>query len=70
MCWMTCGGCGHKGDFNAFCNTLIFGALPVDTYQCPACGLAIERRHGAPKVTASGYVVPGKIELTTVESRM
>lgn len=66
MPWMliTCGGCGHVGDFEGFVSTPVYGELPKNTFQCPACGLAIERRH-AP---LGRY--DGPVELVVVESRL
>lgn len=72
MPWMlmTCGGCGHQADIDEFCSTPIGGRLPKDTYQCPACHLAIIRQFGPPTVLPSGYVMPGKVELVRVQASL
>lgn len=67
--FITC-SCGHRADIDEFCTTPIFGALPKNVYQCPACHLAVERRMGPPTLLASGFVMPGKIEMVPVEVRM
>lgn len=71
MPWMhiTC-KCGHRDDIDAFTSTPIFGELPKNTFQCPACGLAIERRAGPGTLYGPGRFVPGPVELVVVESRL
>lgn len=58
--------CGHTGDFEAFTKTALTGDLPRDVFQCPKCRRAITRRHGPPKVLASGFVLPGEVRLVEV----
>jgi hypothetical protein len=73
MPWMmmTCGGCGHQDDIDEFCRTPISGELPRHVYQCPRCGLAIERRVSGPGTRyESGLYVPGPVELVRVEARL
>jgi ribosomal protein S27E len=73
MAWMhiACGGCGHEADIDAFTRTAVFGELPKNTFQCPACGLAIERRMSGPGVSyGPGRYVSGPVELVVVESRL
>lgn len=65
-----CGFCGDESRLDMFCATPVFGLLPKDTYQCPCCGVAFERRMGAPKVYESGFVIPGEIEIVKVQGFM
>jgi len=67
---ITCGACGHEDDYILFTRTPIFGDLPKDTFQCPACGIAIARRYGDPVVYESGFVAPGKMDVIIVEARL
>jgi len=67
---MSCGQCGHFDDIGRFTATAIFGELPRNQFQCPACGWAIERRHGKPEVCPSGWVMPGSVTLAPVGPRM
>lgn len=72
MPWMmmTCGACCHQADIDLFCRTTISGELPANTYQCPSCGHAIERRFGPPTLYPSGWVQPGRVELVPVAGRL
>jgi hypothetical protein len=73
MPWMniTCGRCFHEGDLDTFTATPIYGDLPPNTVQCPACGIAIEKRVSGPgQRYESGLYVHGPVELVVVESRM
>jgi hypothetical protein len=67
---MTCGTCGHFDAFDRFISTPVFGQLPRDTFQCPACGVAVQRQHGKPTVYKDGFVSPGPVSLVTVSSMM
>lgn len=42
---MTCGACGHFADLPAFITTPVFGELPRNQFQCPACKHAFTREH-------------------------
>lgn len=42
---MTCGACGHFGDLPTFISTPIFGDLPRNQFQCPACRHAFTREN-------------------------
>lgn len=73
MPWMlmTCGWCGHRADLDEFTRTPVGGDLPKNTFQCPACGRAFERRVSGPGVRyESGLYVPGPVELVPVPSRL
>jgi transposase len=73
MPWMlmSCGKCGHIDDIDAFCSTPIYGELTRGTYQCPACGIAIQLRISGPgTLSPSGLYVPGSVELVEVQSRL
>lgn len=72
MPWMLmiCGACSHQADIDLFCRTAISGELPKNTYQCPACGHAIERRFGPARLHPSGWVEPGTVQLVPVEGRL
>lgn len=73
MSWilMTCGGCGHTADIDEFCKTPVYGDLPRGTYQCPSCGLAIERRSAGKGVRyPSGLYVPAPVELVKNSSKL
>ena len=67
---MTCGKCGHFDAFDRFIATPIFGELPRNQFQCPACGWAVERKHGKPTVYPSGFVAPGAVTLAPVGARL
>ena len=64
MPWMniTCGKCGHTADLDQWSQTVITGELPLNTYQCPACGYAFERRTQKEQVWASGWVEPAQVK--------
>ena len=66
---LTCGQCHHFDDITRFTATAVFGQLPRNQYQCPACGWAVERKHGKATVHTSGFVVPGEISLVPVGAR-
>jgi len=66
-CTITCGYCHQSADLDQFCKAEIFGTLPKNVYQCPRCQRAFERRFGAPEVTESGFVLPGKVEIVEVQ---
>ncbi|MCP3177284.1 hypothetical protein MJO47_09255 [Desulfuromonas sp. KJ2020] len=73
MTWMniTCGKCGHQADIDEFTHTPISGPLPKNTFQCPTCMAAIERRTVGPgKLYESGLYVPGPVKLVAVDSRL
>lgn len=70
MWTITCGSCGHETDADRFCRTPMFGQLPKNTYQCPKCKTAFERRMAPATVLESGFVMPGKISLEKVEARL
>jgi hypothetical protein len=67
---MSCGRCGHFDDMARFTATAVFGELPRNQFQCPACGWAAERKHGAPTVYPSGFVAPGAVTLAPVGARL
>ena len=67
---MSCGACGHFDDMARFTATAVFGELPRNQFQCPACGWAVERRHGNPTVYPSGFVAPGEVTLAPVVARL
>jgi hypothetical protein len=67
---MSCGRCGHFDDMARFTATAVFGELPRNQFQCPACGWAVERKHGAPTVYPSGFVAPGAVTLAPVGARL
>lgn len=69
-CSITCGVCGQTNSVDAFCRTPIFGDMPKNQYQCPACHLAIERRMGESQLLPSGFVMPGKMEIVAIQARM
>lgn len=65
--------CGHTAPFDDFCRTLIAGALPAGQYQCPACGFAWQRKESEHRLIWAGdesLVIPGKMEIVTIESRL
>lgn len=68
MPWMkmTCGECGHTADIDKWTKTPVAGDLPRNTYQCPACKYAFERRQAKPTVYPNGFVMPGAISLVRV----
>lgn len=73
MSWMqiTCGQCGQASDFDDFTRTPVGGALPRNTFQCPACGYAFERRStGQGTLFPSGLYVPGPVSLVPVDGRL
>jgi hypothetical protein len=41
---MTCGACGHFDDLSRFVSTPVYGDLPVNQFQCPACKHAFRRQ--------------------------
>ena len=41
---MTCGACGHFDDISRFVATPVYGELPVNQFQCPACKHAFQRQ--------------------------
>jgi hypothetical protein len=67
---VSCGACGHFDDMARFTATAVFGELPRDQFQCPACGWAVERKHGKPTVYPSGFVAPGAVTLALVGARL
>ena len=67
---LSCGRCGHQADLDDWCSTPISGPLPKNTYQCPNCRTAIERRATPGTLYESGLYVPGPVELVVVNSRM
>ncbi len=46
MCNLHCGACGHSADLGEFCRTTMGGELPSGHYQCPACSIAWQVKHG------------------------
>lgn len=40
----SCGVCGHRASIDEWSATEISGALPLDVYQCPKCGVAVRKR--------------------------
>lgn len=74
MAWMmlTC-QCGHQADIDAFCKTTISGNLPNGHFQCPACGVAWKRRESEHRIIRAGkeaMIIPGKVEIITIQSRL
>lgn len=67
---MSCGACGHFDDIARFMETAVFGELPRNQFQCPACGLAVERKQSKPKLHPSGFEEPGEVTLETVNARL
>lgn len=67
---LSCGRCGHFDDISRFTRTPVFGELPRNNYQCPACGWAVERKHGKATVHACGFVEPGDVTLVPVGARL
>ncbi len=54
--FLTCGQCAGQ--------TLLIEmsrCLPTDPFECRHCGAILARRHAAPTVYPTGFVVPGKI---------
>ena len=72
MTWMniSCAKCGHVADIDLFTRTPISGELPDNTYQCPACQYAIERRAAPGTRYDSGLYVPGPVRLVPVDARL
>lgn len=72
MPWMTitCGKCGHEADIDEWTTTPVSGKLPRNTFQCPQCKLAFERKHGKPTVYKSGFIMPGPVSLIPVGARL
>jgi len=68
-CLLTC-TCGHTADLDAFTTTPVYGQLPKNTFQCPACRRAIERRMGKPILHPSGWVQPGDMIVVPVDGRL
>jgi len=74
MCWMmlTC-KCGHQADIDLFCKTVISGDLPNGHFQCPACGFAWRRKESEHRLITAGsesMIIPGKVEIVAIESRL
>lgn len=67
---LSCGACGHFDDMARFTATSVFGELPRNQFQCPACGWSVERKHGKPTVYPSGFVAPGEVTLEPVGARL
>ena len=72
MTWMdiSCGKCGHVADIGQFTSTPLGGNLPDNTYQCPACQYAIQRRAAPGKHYDSGLYVPGAVRFVQVDARL
>jgi hypothetical protein len=56
-----CGACGGSTLLAAMPAT-----LPADHFQCLHCGEIHARRHGAPTIYPSGFVMPGKITVERI----
>lgn len=67
---LTCGRCGHTAGLMDFTRTPVGGELPRGVYQCPQCGLALERVQGRPEVTPSGFVLPGPVTVRRVPAKL
>ena len=70
--WITC-KCGHTDEFDRFCQTTMFGALPPGQFQCPACSTAWQRKEGDYRVITAGdqsMFIAGRVEILTVEARL
>jgi hypothetical protein len=67
---LTCGTCGHKGEFDDFCKTPVGGDLPRGVYQCPVCNRAVRVTAGPGTRFPSGLYVPGPITLVPVDARL
>jgi hypothetical protein len=53
-----------------FCRTPVTGPLPPGRFQCPACGVAWERRERGYRVLRAGneaMVIPERVEVVVVE---
>lgn len=67
MVSLTCGKCRHTADFFDFGRTLIGGALPAGTHQCPACRHAWRMEITAPgRRTPSGLFIPPTRRAVTI----
>jgi hypothetical protein len=65
--------CGHTAPFNDFCRSPVYGDLPAGQYQCPGCGFAWQRKESEHRLIWAGdesLVIPGKMEILTIESRL
>ena len=62
-CSITCGACGHIDSLDVFCRTPIFGDLPKNHYQCPACHLATERRMERHSCCRPALLCQGRLRL-------
>ena len=65
--------CGHTAPFEDFTRTLIHGELPPGQFQCPGCGFAWKRQESEHRLIWAGdesLVIPGKVEILTIESRL
>lgn len=65
--------CGHTAPFDEFTRTLINGDLPPGQFQCPGCGFAWQRKESEYSLIWAGdesLVIPGKMEILTIESRL
>jgi len=67
---LTCEKCGIEADIDRWTNRPVSGPLPRNTYQCPGCGFAFEKKHGPAKVFPNGFVMPGPVRLIQVEARL
>lgn len=41
---LICGACGHEGDMDTFTIDSFGHQLPPSQWQCPQCGIAVERK--------------------------
>lgn len=64
---ITCGKCGGVDSIENWTERPVSGPLPKGQFQCPACGLAFQRREVTPgKLLDNGrdrLYLPGKIAL-------
>ena len=72
FCQITC-QCGHSADYIEFTRTLLNGDLPPGEFQCPGCGWAWKRQESGYRVLRAGaesMVIPTRLDIVTIESRM
>ncbi len=69
-----CGNCDYVGDIEEFSSTPIFGELPHDTFQCPACNFAIKRQprgwRSIELLDGSVHRTPAAIDLVPVAPQL
>lgn len=65
--------CGHVADLADFCRVPLFGELPPGQFQCPKCMTAWKRRESEHRILRSGseaIIIPGRVEVLMVDSRL